>query len=526
MKFHNISGSLARLVAVLSLLLGCSATIANAKPIRPHDVIRVDGEKQASIVFAQLIVNDEDDEVRGLKDKHIEATNNRLRKAGYRVPQYSASIFKEQELPDSDYMLAGTLIEIECIERFDVTCGLTVDWELLNRSTDAIVYRVTVRHEESKLAKMTEAERAEALLGGALDALLARRRFVDAVRVVTAEAVFEYDELVIKRCNSKAKAMPKSSEDALRATAVVKTRSGMGSAVFISPDGYLLTAAHVASEDEVDIVFMNGKIRRGELIRIDEARDVALLRLKNLDSSTECLELTPDSAKPGEDLYALGAPGGESLSFSISRGIVSGRRSFNGTSFLQTDASINEGNSGGPLLGADARVRAIASWKIGGEAVEGLGFGVPSSTAMNALKIEFGDESESRAPMARRVSSSGATVSDDPDPKWFYVGEDAPGRIPGWVRPVRTWGWVSLGTGATILTLLYANRNDSGYGHRGDRDWKIAGWTTAGIGLGMVISSYVWGRGKSPPQNGVAAKETVHVDPIVGPGTLGLRFTF
>lgn len=528
MKPPNSSGSPVRYFPAFCLLLVTFASVANAKPVKPHDVIGVDGKNEATIVFAQLIINDEDDEVRGLKDKHVETLNDRLRSSGYRVPQYSASVFKEQELPNSDLMLAGTLTEIECIERFDITCGLAVDWELLNRNTDAVVYKVTVRHEESRLAKMTEAERAESLLGGALDALLARPRFVEAVRSANSEGkpIYEYDELVIKRCSSKTSTMPKGSEAALRATAVVKTRSGMGSAVFISPDGYLLTAAHVANEDEVDVVFMNGKSSRGELIRIDEGRDVALLRLKNHDSSTDCLELTLESAKPGEDLYALGAPGGENLSFSISRGIVSGKRTFGGTSFLQTDASINPGNSGGPLLGSDGRVRAIASFKIGGEEIEGLGFGVPSSTAMSALKIEFGDESDTRAPTARRVSTSASTVSDDPDPRWFYVGEDAPGAIPAWTRPVRTWGWVSLGTGATILTLIYANGNDSGFESQGDRNWKIAGWTSAGLGLGMVISSYVWGNGKSPPEREVAKNEEPKLIPILGPGTAGLRLTF
>lgn len=515
--------------ALLGMAVLSGAAPAQAKPVRPHDVIRVNGEELGTVVFAQLIFNDDDEEeILGLKDKHVEMLNDRMRAVGYRVPAYTASVFKESELPDSDFVLAGTLTEIECIERFDVTCGLTVEWELLHAVTDEVVYKVTARHEESKLMKMKDAERADALLGGTLDALLARQRFVDAVagREGSASRAVDYPELVIKRCKGSPPPMPKGSEKALRATAVVRARGGTGSAVFISPDGYLLTAAHVATDDELDVLFMNGKEARAEVIRIDEARDVALLRLKDHGVTTECLQLSEDTPAAGEDIYAIGSPGGENLSFSISRGIVSGRRTIEGTSFLQTDASINAGNSGGPLLGSDARVRAIASWKVAGEQVEGLGFGVPSSTAMNTLKFRFGDESDTAAPIVRRKVSTASVVVDDPDPRWFYVGEDAPGKIPGWVGPVRGWGWGALGTGSGILALAYLSANDSAVSTDASRNWKIAGWTTAGIGLGMVLSSYFLGKSKKPPESEVAANDGPRLTPIIGWGFGGFRVTY
>src|SRR5262249_30636198 len=94
------------------------------------------------------------------------------------------------------------------------------------------------------------------------------------------------------------------------------------------------------------------------------------------------------------ELYAIGSPASEKLAFSLTRGIISGVRDFDGIPFLQTDASINRGNSGGPMVDHHGRVLALTSWKITGEALQGLAFGVPIEDALRALGLTFGEQTD------------------------------------------------------------------------------------------------------------------------------------
>jgi serine protease Do len=87
-------------------------------------------------------------------------------------------------------------------------------------------------------------------------------------------------------------------------------------------------------------------------------------------------------------VYAVGAPAGEEFAFSVSKGIVSGIRDLNGFSYVQTDASLNPGNSGGPLLDTQGNIVGIVSWKIVASGFEGLSFGVPPSAITRRLAIE------------------------------------------------------------------------------------------------------------------------------------------
>ena len=91
----------------------------------------------------------------------------------------------------------------------------------------------------------------------------------------------------------------------------------------------------------------------------------------------------------GEEIFAIGTPMETSLGQSVSRGILSGRRELEGRSYLQTDVSINPGNSGGPLLDETGQVIGVATMKISGKGLEGLGFGVPISVALEMLNLKM-----------------------------------------------------------------------------------------------------------------------------------------
>jgi len=511
------------------------AATAVAAPVRKRVPIQVEGEKHGSIIFGQLIVKVEDsDEIAGLKQKYIQKFNNVIRSAGYNVPGGEKSIFKEDSLPDSDYLLAGTITEFDCSSEQDDTCGIAVHWELLDRRSDTVVYKMEARHEEMQLEDMEGTERAEALLLGTVKSVLARQNFVDAVSLEGTTAPRPeklYEDRSIKRCEDPSPEMPKDSDTALNATVVVKLKKGIGSGVFISPDGFLLTAAHVATADKVEVRTKKGTLLPAEVVRIDDEKDVALLRLTEYEGKTPCLQLSDESPKSGADVYVLGSPGGEELSFSISRGIVSGSRTFHGTNFVQTDAAINPGNSGGPLVGADGKVMAIASWKVASKEMEGLGFGVPSSTALSALGIRFGDETDTIAPSVSRdqVKTDDAFV-DAPEVNWHYVGEDAPGATPGWVRHTRTWGWVLGGVGVGTIAGSWGMHllTDDPLSFGTWRTANTIGWGAFLVGTGMIVSSYVFKPDNAPPpeEGAPPADPKTKVSASVGPSSFSLRVDF
>jgi S1-C subfamily serine protease len=175
----------------------------------------------------------------------------------------------------------------------------------------------------------------------------------------------------------------------LDAVVVVRTGRSVGSGVVVSEDGYVLTAAHVAPEGTQPIVQLSsGVVLEARVDRSDWAGDVALLKIPG--RSHACLAVTESPLPPvGGEVYAIGAPGGERLPQSVTRGIVSAHRDIRGRRLIQTDASINPGNSGGPLVDAGGRVLGIVMSKTFDHGMEGVAFGLPIGEARERLSIEW-----------------------------------------------------------------------------------------------------------------------------------------
>jgi serine protease Do len=124
------------------------------------------------------------------------------------------------------------------------------------------------------------------------------------------------------------------------------------------------------------------------VIKVNRDFDVALVKVAGND--LPALSIGDDTAlQLGEELYAIGTPLDKELGQTVTRGIMSGRREFEGRSFLQTDVSINAGNSGGPLIDEAGKVVGVATLKIAETGVQGIGFGVPVGKALEMLNIGF-----------------------------------------------------------------------------------------------------------------------------------------
>ncbi len=171
---------------------------------------------------------------------------------------------------------------------------------------------------------------------------------------------------------------------------------GLGSGVIVSGDCHILTAAHVVSgNSEILVKTLDGKMRKAFVLFSEASADIALLKLEVPDSSLAHATLgDSDKLAVGQNIYAIGSPYGMENSFSS--GIISAFRGFNkiydgtvGVEFIQTDAAINSGNSGGPLFNSNGDVIGIASSILtvsGG--FQGIGMAVTINTAKDLLAFE------------------------------------------------------------------------------------------------------------------------------------------
>ena len=166
-----------------------------------------------------------------------------------------------------------------------------------------------------------------------------------------------------------------------------------GAGVLISADGKVMTAAHVVhSMDEINVEFLGGETVPARVVSSEPAADLSLLQLDRVPPGIKVAPLADsDRVRVGDQVMIVGAPYG--LSHSMSAGWISARWPANSVyramplaEFLQTDATINTGNSGGPMFNMVGEVIGIVSHNIsksGGS--EGLGFVVTINTAKRLL---------------------------------------------------------------------------------------------------------------------------------------------
>lgn len=309
--------------------------------------------------------------------------------------------------------------------------------------------------------------------------------------------------IAIEVCPDTPPALPAQTELALDATLLLRTPDGVGSAVVISPDGFALTAAHVvAGRTSVTAVAHDGASLRATVVRVDEANDAALLKL-DVAGPCACLRPQRGRAAMGSDVFVLGSPAGEELSFSVAKGIVSGHRRFAGSEFVQLDASLNPGNSGGPVLSETGAIVGIASWKVSHVAVEGLSFAVPADVALEVLDVV--EAPQSSADWASRGGVRPLFEAPPPQPRAPI--DTALMRRREIRRDLIGSGAVVLGFGVCMVvpTAIVAYTRDA----IRPAPWKalqginVAGWVMSGVGAALLTAGLAIPKHRRKPK-GVA----------------------
>ena len=175
---------------------------------------------------------------------------------------------------------------------------------------------------------------------------------------------------------------------------------------------YILTNNHVVSmydtKKEVRVMFTNKEEKNAKIEGMDEYSDLAVLSLD--DKSVEnVVEIgSSDAMRAGDTVFTLGAPLDTEFYWSVTRGVLSGKDRMVEVSLsdtgnkdvvmkvLQTDASINSGNSGGPLANANGEVIGITNMKLVSEGVEGIGFAIPIEDAITFADMIINGETIQR----------------------------------------------------------------------------------------------------------------------------------
>ena len=160
----------------------------------------------------------------------------------------------------------------------------------------------------------------------------------------------------------------------------------LGTGIIVSDNGYIITNWHLAGNkySSCYVTLENGNVYNGNIVWADENLDLAIVKISA--NGLKYLNLgDSDNIKIGENVYAIGNPIGIEFQRTVTSGIISGlnrtikieeeNKSIYMEGLIQTDASINQGNSGGPLINTKGEVIGINSVKI--EAAEGIGFAVP-----------------------------------------------------------------------------------------------------------------------------------------------------
>jgi S1-C subfamily serine protease len=190
-------------------------------------------------------------------------------------------------------------------------------------------------------------------------------------------------------------ALPKAVDNgitlAAKSVVTVMTSDGHGSGCIISGDGYIVTNAHVVGEEEtVKVLLADGVEVKGKVVRVNPDMDLALIKV-DTDGLNAFQLPSANAAEIGADVFAIGTPADKELGQSISKGIISGRRKIDGHALLQTDVSINGGNSGGALVGRSGQLLGIVNAKLVGRGIEGIGFAIPAEQVTEALQLKFID---------------------------------------------------------------------------------------------------------------------------------------
>ncbi len=207
-------------------------------------------------------------------------------------------------------------------------------------------------------------------------------------------------------------------------------QEGSGTGFVIKKDGYIVTNNHVVTgANKIEVSFQNGKTYEASIVGTDSFSDLAVLKINANDLPTLSLGESK-SVRPGEFVVAIGSPLGykHTVTFGIISAVGRDVRDINGNiNFLQTDAAINRGNSGGPLINMKGEVIGVNTAIITKGFAQNIGFAIPADIAdgviENLIKNKVVQRPWIGIAMAEVDEHVAETLNLPPNTKGVAVGE-------------------------------------------------------------------------------------------------------
>lgn len=225
-----------------------------------------------------------------------------------------------------------------------------------------------------------------------------------------------FDRTVRREIVVSENGLSKGIENVYDSVVVVETfnsssdiESSIGTGFIISEKGYIITNQHVVSKSkEIKVILTNGNVLDAFLVGEDEYDDIAVLQINPKFITSVAKIGNNDNVELGDTVFAIGTPLNSDYAGTVTRGIISGKDrlvqvSVNSTTndwimkVMQTDASLNPGNSGGPLCDISGNVIGVNTMKISEGEIEGIGFAIPIEDALNIANKLIAGETIKRA---------------------------------------------------------------------------------------------------------------------------------
>jgi len=353
---------------------------------------------------------------------YVDALRSEMRSAGFKVDGEQDSLFAQSATSD---IQVGALInnaELSyCMPKVGFGSSdikgyaiLNVQWQIYSNMQRTVIAKIVTRG--GMEIKTSSPGGPEQLLVGAFREnvrnLIASEEFrrdltgkpAPTTDVAGPAPVVSAAPLAPIGLVGASQAGPRALSEAIKSVVVVYTGRGQGSGFLASSDGYILTDRHVVGDDKtVAIRWSDGVETVGEVVRSDKVRDVALV--KTDPRGRLPLKLGRDPLQPGDTVFAIGTPLDTKFQSTVTRGIISAYRTFGGLRFIQSDVSVNHGNSGGPLLDDKGVVVGLAesSYGVGGVPVD-INLFTPVDDAMFSLNLTAAPSDQAQTVAAEQVT--------------------------------------------------------------------------------------------------------------------------
>jgi serine protease Do len=344
-----------------------------------------------------------------------EIFHDEISQKGYRIEGDPKAVFSQaRDVSQSEYLVGGRLNSMKgnfCqehhwwdarpLDKFSGELYVEVTWSVLDTLTKKVVMTKTfngyaktqnpVREGISRTFEQAFADTVDKLATDPeMVALASRKESSIGQRAPQPNTKSGSASVPLVAIQPGPRSSSFAAASAARNVVTVRLGRGHGSGFFIGRDGYVLTNAHVVGNaGRVQLVMSNGAETPARVVRVDSERDVALLKADI--KRTSALAINSRFPDVAETVYAIGSPTKEGMSSTVTKGIVSARRVLrkDGQEFIQSDASISPGNSGGPLLNDKGAVIGIAVATLNNPSARNINFFIPIADALKSVSVKL-----------------------------------------------------------------------------------------------------------------------------------------